>query len=312
MTSFGDALSPPVCAVDKDKDIRLAFIGNSMIYFNDSPRLVENMLRSTGYDVRQDSCLRGGATLSSLWERGNGMKDCFRSKAALIQSTNEIPKYDIGSPTVESLIKGMEVSSNRRRPGRNILIVNDHTQSPARIGSRDASATALMENFLPCINNNLQDPVLVLFLQTPAYRLEKIRGTEDLGSFDEFTNRTREGYGFYSDVVQQETGLQNSLSIECQVAPVGEAFRCVRHQNRKLWEKLYSYDDFHPSLHGTWLQACILYALITKQAPPLYQEIWWQSSRYLVDQLPFPTSLEAEELRQVARDICQISLSSSL
>jgi hypothetical protein len=311
MTSFAEALSLPVCAVDKDEDVRLAFIGNSMIYFNDSPRLVETMLRSTGYTVRQDSCLRGGATLSSLWERGNGMKDCFRSKTALIQSTNEIPKYDIGSSTVESLVKGMEASSNGR-PGRNILILNDHTQSPARIKSRDATAAALKEHYLPCIYNNLKDSVLILFLQTPAYRLEKIRGTEDLGDFDGFTNRTREGYGFYSDVVQEETRLRNIPSIESQIAPVGEAFSCLRQRNRVLWEKLYSYDDFHPSLHGTWLQACIIYALITKEVPPLYQENWWQSSRYLVEQLPSPTSLEAEELRQLACELCQLQLSSSL
>ena len=221
--------------------------------------------------------------------------------------THEIPTYDIGSPTVEAVIKGMELSSGSQRRGRNILIVNDHTQSPARIGSRDATATALREHYLPCIVKNLNDPVLIFFLQTPAYRFENIRGTEDLGDFDEFTTRTREGYHFYSDLVREAVAQQNLSAVESQVAPVGEAFQYLRERNRALWEKLYSDDDFHPSLHGTWLQACILYTLVTNEAPPLYQASWWESSRYIVDKLPFPTKSEAEELRQAACYICQLA-----
>lgn len=301
----GDVRSPSVVAKE-DQEIRIAFIGNSMIYFNDSPRLVENMLKGTGHTVRQDSCLRGGATLSSLWEQGNGMNELFRCNAALIDSSNEISSYDTGYPTIEALIMGMEQTANTiKRRGRNVLIVNDHTQSPARIGSRDATAAALRENYLPCIYNNLRDSVLILFLQTPAYRFAKIKGTEDLGDFDEFTRRTREGYQFYSDIVQ-ETPLADS-QVESQIAPIGEAFRILRQRNKDLWEKLYCVDDFHPSPHGTWLQACILYALITSEAPPLYQASWWQCSRYIVDEQPLPTNAEAEELRKAACETCRIT-----
>lgn len=50
--------------------VRVAFIGNSMMYYNDLPRLMEML--SAG-KMRQNSCLHGAASFTALLVWGNGM-----------------------------------------------------------------------------------------------------------------------------------------------------------------------------------------------------------------------------------------------
>ena len=48
----------------------VAFLGNSILYYNDTPRLVEALGSGS---IAQDSCLRGGVTFAQLLRDGNGM-----------------------------------------------------------------------------------------------------------------------------------------------------------------------------------------------------------------------------------------------
>ena len=96
--------------------IHVAHIGNLIQYYNDCPRLLEQMLRSTiasnltAYNgleessvedvldifVEQDSCLKGGANLHSLWFDGNGMDKTFASRSASRTTTT---KQSASSPS---------------------------------------------------------------------------------------------------------------------------------------------------------------------------------------------------------------------
>jgi hypothetical protein len=282
---------------NNEEEFRVAFLGNSMLYFNDCPRLFEQMLmtRYVNKKVRQDSCLRGGASLVSLWEKGNGMGTKFATPPAALPNSNE---YDIGALTVQALLS----------EGTNVVVLNDHTKSPARTKTRQSALAILREKYLPLFKQQQQNNcnLLVIFIQTPAYRFPNMLNTEDLGDFDEYTDRLAEGYREYMQLIKQDNQL------DCRVAPVGEAFRWLRRENSKLWEKLYSWDNFHPSPHGTWLQACVLYCTLIREAPPMYQPTWWDQSRYMQppdqDPLPRPTLAEAEELRQVAWRVCGVEI----
>jgi len=57
----------------------------------------------------------------------------------------------------------------------------------------------------------------------------------------------------YSDMARENNGL---------IAPAGEAWREVRHARPDV--ELYG-DDHHPSLQGTYLSACVLYAILFKK-----------------------------------------------
>ena len=80
------------------------------------------------------------------------------------------------------------------------------------------------------------------------------------------------------------------------------------------WESLYAIDDFHPSPHGTLLEAYVLFSTIVGSGPPVYDPSWWSTARYMQppeeEPLPLPTKEEGELLRRVACQVCGVPLSS--
>jgi len=169
-----------------ERSTRVAFLGNSILYFNDCPRLLQHMMGSDS--MIQESCLRGGASLSSLWNKGNGMRNMFRCPNSRIvrnrknkENSNsddeeEEYEYDIGAPTVKELL------SDER--GWDFVVMNDYTQGPARTTTRQESVQVLEQKYAPLLKTCDCVPV---FLQTAAYRLESTKGAEDLGSTRNFT-----------------------------------------------------------------------------------------------------------------------------
>ena len=62
-------------APTKAKELHVLFIGNSQIYYNDLPRLVEALAESAPADrprIRADRFVAGGASLERLWNTGDG------------------------------------------------------------------------------------------------------------------------------------------------------------------------------------------------------------------------------------------------
>lgn len=268
-------------ADSSEEKIRVAFVGNSILYYNDCPRLLECMLLQI-CDVSQDSCLRGGATLKSMLEQGNGMQRKFASPPAKIKDGS----FDIGVPTVQSLL-----SDNSWE----FVVMNDHTQSPAREETKKRTLRVLREQYARMVGD-----AMVVFIQTAAYR-HPVKNSDDLGDFDEFTERLREGYSEYANALPK-----------AKVAPVGDAYQHVRrHHGNDLWEKLYARDDFHPSPHGTFLGASIIYCTIVGKRPPAYDNTWWRTARYMQppdeEPLPLPTNEEAGLLTDIACRVCGLA-----
>lgn len=253
-----------------NSEIRIAFCGNSMLYYNDSPNLIQQMIQTAfpSNSVLQDSCLRGGATLRSLFQRGNGMGTKFG------------PLHEIGQPTVSQLLSAKHW---------NFVVLNDHTQHPTREASASESRTVLGEVYAA-----LMKGACPIIIQTPAYRKAGIKNSSDLGDFDAMTDHVRDGVMSYLSV----------LPNNARVAPVGEAYRVVRKRDIELWKRLYSWDDFHPSPYGTWLQACVVFCVCFGQRPPNYNAQWWEKCRYMQPPnekpLPLPTDGEAMELLFIA------------
>lgn len=266
--------------VEEDDEIRMAFCGNSILYYNDCPRLLQQMVEAAfpHRTVVQDSCLRGGANLKSLLERGNGMGTKFG------------PLHDIGQPTVSQLLLPS-------KPHWHYVIMNDHTQAPARTATADQSKQALAEHYVPMLQQH--KPTTPILIQTPAYRKVGVKNSADLGGFDNMTERLREGLESYITV----------LPPNARIAPVGEAYRRIRNDlnDIDLWKKLYSWDDFHPSPYGTWLQACVLFGTMFHVPPPPYDPQWWEQCRYMnppdEKPLPLPTDEEAQRLWYVACEV---------
>ena len=268
--------------------VSIALMGNSVLYYNDVPRLLEAFGGSDLFDqgvVEQDSCLRGGVGFSQLLAKGNGMEDKFGAE-------------DPGSPDVNSLLS---------RPW-DYVVMNDYTQAPARAASRRASIDVLIDQIAPMLRRCGGTPIL---LETWAYRAPT-KGSDDLGEHAEFTARLQEGYREYA------AALAAALPPEMQprVAPVGTAFLAVRELRKKLWRELFHTDGVHPSPLGSYLEGLVIYATVFGSLPsaaasvpddPSY--LWARARRMQPANAPpnrLPTVEEMNFLRGVAAKVCAV------
>jgi len=82
----------------------VAFIGNSMQYYNDFPRFMEAL---SGGTITQNSCLHGDANLRTILIWGNGMYKIWTTGSARIFSDDKT-LYDMGACTVPQLLLGYD------------------------------------------------------------------------------------------------------------------------------------------------------------------------------------------------------------
>ncbi|KAL3823643.1 hypothetical protein ACHAXA_009748 [Cyclostephanos tholiformis] len=86
--------------------VSVAFVGNSMFYFNDFPRFFEDMCNG---NIVQNSCLHGGASIGSLASDGNAMHPQFMTTNAILGNDDDgHTLYDYGACTVRQLLSGEE------------------------------------------------------------------------------------------------------------------------------------------------------------------------------------------------------------
>jgi hypothetical protein len=195
-------------------------------------------------------------------------------------------KHDTGATTVKDLlIKKWD-----------FVVLNDHTQGPVRQKTKEATLNALRDTYSKMLQQSGATPV---FLETFAYRYPDMKDTEDLGDFNEFSKRLTAGYVEYAET------MSNLLPEKpCRIARAGQAFQWLHAYDHNLWEKLFSWDDFHPSPHGTWLEACCIYCAVVNEPPPTLDSQWWEFARRMQPSIerpmPLPTVQESEELRRVA------------
>ena len=189
------------------------------------------------------------------------------------------------------------------------VVLQDHTQAPARRESRRETILSLQQDYAPDLTKNRKKPPIVILLQTYAYKNPHMRGSQDLGGLDSFTDLLAEGYREYQACLCEELGVGID---EVRIAPMGEAVRYIYYKHAELFPKLYSWDEFHPSPYGTYLQACVLLLTIARSTGtvlPTYDPTWWNMCRYLQppneDPLPRPSSEEAAVLAGVAESVCR-------
>ena len=254
---------------------RVAFLGNSLLYFNDVPRLMEALCGDKG--LVHDCCLRGGANFKSLLKEGS--RNPFAE-----------PK---GCATVAALLQNPW----------DVVVLQDFTQGPAREESRRESVATLVEAYAPLVARCNAVPVL---LATHAYR-EHTKGSDDLGDVREFTRRLREGYEAYAEALADAL----PTALRPRVAPSGMAFEVVHAERPALWRELFHIDDFHLSPSGSFLEATVLHWTIFGEAPPVFNKsppqdpaTLFREARFMQPPKdpvqPMPSAEDAEYLLDVA------------
>jgi hypothetical protein len=255
-------------------------------------------------------------------------------------------------------------------PPWDFVVLQDDEQYVTNDEWRNISLQALRRDYLPTLlqaeqedddNNNNNNhhhhnhqkknqTTIVLLLETFAYRSTRLRAQLlRLGNMDEFTAAIVQGMAWYQQVIAEgeEEGEEEEQPGQpppqpqrrrrpCFIVPMASAVQYISNAYPELFRQLYNDDNVHPSPHGTWLQACLLVAMATRRAPPVWEDdddddhdtnisnsirIEWQSrarhwsttsnsgddettTTTTTIPLPVPTAGEAELLRQVA---CQFA-----
>jgi len=320
-----------------DIDYNVAFIGNSYLYVNDVPRLMETI--SEGH-ISQNSVINTAGSLGKLLRAGNGMNERWRTDDAILRTglnnyynfiDEDYVFYDFGACTVYQLLEGYDndlVYQNYNNAyyddGTNpcfqdeyylglvadrinsqqiywdFVVLNDQTKRMAFDDARSETIDALKYAYAPMIRDARAIPIIV---DTHAFWTESGNMT-GLGDVAYFTAEVYEGLREY--VLALKYNLPDRLNPK--VAKVGLAYLTVYEENQDMWESLFLSDQVHSSPAGSYLFANVLYATIYGHMPHSAQALGgvqslFEGGRDVQDQGGYPTNREANYLRNVARKV---------
>lgn len=291
-------LSSPL---DFHSSVRLAIIGNSLVYYNDLPRLLEAMAQGR---LKQDSCLHGNADFSSHLWYGNGMYSKWQTGRARVADTEE-QIFDFGACTVQELLFGEderlgEVWASNTTNETSVAktaweyeLVDDRS-NPCLMDKSymEYREARFLEQGRPqwdfvLMNDNTRSPCCTeqrnssmklladvylpwfkeieatpIFMVTYSYWASQ-RDMSGLIDIPTFASLTYNGYLEYFQLAQDYLPSH----LKPRMAPVGLAFLLVWEENPTIWKQLMHYDEIHLSPSGTFLEACVVYHTIFGMLP---------------------------------------------
>ncbi len=304
--------------VSFERNITVAFVGSSLLYVNDIPRLVEAI---SGQHVVQNSCLHAKGSLLSILETGNGLYFRWRTDKAILEqnlmSNGRLSTiYDLGACTVPQLLFGhdhdlsyanqnglyyndgtnpcMKDDMYYRYTKRlnatdwNFAVLNEQTEHMAVSNDRSSTLITMVNYYAPLLKNMSAIPIIV---QPYAYWSDRsnMTGWSDVTTFT---------FLIYEGTEEYAVALKDQLpsSQTPRVAPVGLAFLVVYEENHDLWEQLFSSDGIQASLFGSYVIGLSLYATMYGQMPPKTyalienMEMLWSKARKLQEGGGYPSS----------------------
>uniref|UniRef100_A0A7S4HKI5 Uncharacterized protein n=1 Tax=Odontella aurita TaxID=265563 RepID=A0A7S4HKI5_9STRA len=257
---------------DWDKTIRVAFVGSSIQYYNDCPRLMEVL--SDGHII-QNSCFRPAASTTRILQKGNGMYERYQNPNAIIDEDQGI--YDFGACTVKQLLFGKDDEIEQFNYGDDDGDAGDDSNSGNELLIYD-------DGLNPC----LQSETYRQYIQeqfdaqpTPQWDFvmmnDQTKGVPD-SDFLSVQFETLEAYYIpcptfskllIGGYMQYAELLAENLPSEQRprLAPVAIAFLTVWEENRDFWPLLFADDCKHTSLHGTYFQGLIWYFTLFRRMP---------------------------------------------
>lgn len=265
--------------------VRIAFIGNSYTYYNDLPNMVMELAAhsDTAVHIEYAYEVPGGSCLSYTC---NGEVHQNRSATELLL---------------------------RDPLGWDFVVLNDFSQAPARGDTAAISMGALQSHYAPLIAAAGAVPVIYHFW---AYRVVSVSGgmpSDDLGDFLEFSGKLNTGFAEYEDVLKAE--IPATLR-----ATTGFAWENIYHDQVEqgtakpeydedgVFYRLFFPDDRHPSITGTYLNACVIFSTIFGQrcSGNPYKQLLTEVPAISKQEYLYPldyTAAELEYLQSVADSV---------
>jgi hypothetical protein len=319
-----------------NKNVNVAFVGNSYFFVNDLPRLME---RVSDGKIFQDSCLHGSGSILNLLKTGNGMYQKWNTQNAMVggvewtnQNGQEVYLYDYGACSVPELLTGHDnmLSYNNQygayiNDGSNpclqdsnyldyqesfnytdtwdYVVITDQSKRMCFDDAREEALMAFNYTYGPILKQIGAIPIIV---QPHAFWSANANMT-GLGDIPTFTSMIKEGTDIYQEYLNTKLGFNQ----RSRVARVGDAFLTVYEEDQELWYKLFLSDGIHPSGYGSYLYALMIHGAIYRSMPKKSsviledaQELFSKSRMlHATNETQYPTQDEAKYLYSVARKV---------
>ncbi len=213
--------------------------GNSYISTNNLDALLHNMLNVSGQNNNTQALTGGGLKLSQHWDNVNTSSDSWNTT---LRDNNV--NWDFVVLQDQSQVPGFNHSSS------------------LWIESRDGAV-----NLAEAIEDESSEAMLMM---TWGRRNGDPTNALIYSNFTNMQNRLEQGYVDFRDNM-------STSSRDVWIAPVGLAYKHLHDsinlsgldptQSGNTFYDLYTADGSHPSLSGSYLAACVLYASMTGQSP---------------------------------------------
>ena len=213
--------------------------GNSYIYTQNLDSIIENMFNVTGQHNNTEALTGGGMILSQHWDNVNSSGDSWNTTLrdngetwdfVVIQDQSQIPGFD--------------------RTNANWITDKDAAVNLAQAIDDENSQAMLM--------------------MTWGRRTGDVTYPSIYGNFTLMQDRLESGYIDFRDNM-------STPSRDVWIAPVGLAYKHIHEQinltgidptlSGNTFYNLYTADGSHPSLSGSYLAACVLYASMIGESP---------------------------------------------
>lgn len=292
--------------VDWAEEKSIAFVGNSYLFVNDVPRLVQKIGRGK---IHQNSCINPSASLGKLLRAGNGMYEVWQTENALTYKfdtewSGQDEVYDYGMCSVFQLLEGYdndltyknyngayyyEQGTNPCFEDENYIlylndrslkypeiydyvVINDQTRRMADPDAREDSIEALKYAYAPMIADSRAIPLIV---DTHAYPEEA--GT----NITEYTDDATDDETYFKSIPYMQARINRGVDEYVKalkynlpsyqaprVIPIGMAYTVVWDEDFELWQKLFLNETMpYSSPHGSYLFANVLYATVYGHLP---------------------------------------------
>lgn len=213
--------------------------GNSYIYTNNVDTILQDILTSTGTHNSTVSKVGGGMTLKNHWDKINTTSDTWNTTL-----TDVVHDWDYVVLQDQSQIPGF------------------YRTEPSWIDSKDSAV-----EIAQVVENESSEVVLMM---TWGRRSGDPSNALIYSNYTNMQDRLEEGYIDFRDNM-------STPSRDVWIAPVGLAFKEIYYNViaegatpelvGNTFYDLYTSDGSHPSLSGSYLAACVLYATMTGESP---------------------------------------------
>jgi hypothetical protein len=277
LPASNSATSPWRGRVTRLPSVSIAFVGNSITFVNDVPRLMEAL---SDYRVRQDSCLHGSQNLLSLVTKGNGMYKKWKTSKAYVETVNytktsnknggssssvSVDMYDYGACSLPQLIFGHDENLSAKNAngfyvddGNNPCFKNSYYLRYLQDKFQAGGSVAPKWDYV-VMNDQTKYPALFLKRRTSLLALKEVYlpiflesgarpvfivthgyrvNSTRLGDIPQFTSHLWYGYQLYAKEIKDSLpSHQRPLLV-----PSGLAFLTVYEENYEMWERLFYVD----------------------------------------------------------------------